>query len=165
MDATQLRSIQSPLKLKYKEDPASAVVTLRAEGRIGEGVSCSVDTGRALVQAGLHRATGGDGSMICSGNMLLEALAACAGVTLNVVATAMGLDVGDARIIAEGELDFRGTLGVSKEAPVGFREIRLKFVLITTAEKEKLDKLVELTERYCVVLQTLRIPPAISVEY
>ncbi len=123
MDSTRLRTIQSPLKQKYKEDPVAAVVTLRAEGRIGEGVSCSVDTGRALVKAGLHEATGGDGSLVCSGNMLLEALAACAGVTLNAVATAMDIDIGDARTIAEGELDFRGTLGVSREAPVGFRDI------------------------------------------
>ncbi len=165
MDSTQLRIIQSPLKQKYREDPEAAVVTLRAEGRIGEGVSCRIETGKAIIQAGLHKATGGDGSMVCSGNMLLEALAACAGVTLNAVATAMSIDIGDARTIAEGELDFRGTLGVSREAPVGFRSIRLKFILQTSESREKIDKLIRLTERYCVVLQTLRNPPDISVEY
>ncbi len=163
MNSSQLRTIQSPLKQRYREDPASAVVMLRAEGETGEGVTCSIDTGKALVKAGLHEATGGDGSMVCSGNMLLEALAACAGVTLNAVASAMEIDIGNARIVAEGELDFRGTLGVSKEAPVGFMNIHLTFIFNTDIPEDQIEKLIGRTERYCVVLQTLRNPPSVSV--
>jgi uncharacterized OsmC-like protein len=159
MDAAELRATQAPLKARYKEDAGSALVTLRAEGELGAGISCKVDTGRALVEAGLHPATGGSGLQACSGDMLLEALAACAGVTLGAVATAIGVEVRGGRVKAEGDLDFRGTLGVSKEAPVGFREIRLAFELDTDAQPEQLDQLLKLTERYCVVLQTLRTPP------
>jgi uncharacterized OsmC-like protein len=159
MDAAELRATQAPLKARYKEDAESALVTLRAEGELGAGISCKVDTGRALVEAGLHPATGGSGLQACSGDMLLEALAACAGVTLGAVATAIGVEVRGGRVKAEGDLDFRGTLGVSKEAPVGFREIRLAFELDTDARPEQLDQLLKLTERYCVVLQTLRAPP------
>jgi uncharacterized OsmC-like protein len=159
MDAAELRATQAPLKARYKEDAESALVTLRAEGELGAGISCKVDTGRALVEAGLHPATGGSGLQACSGDMLLEALAACAGVTLGAVATAIGVEVRGGRVKAEGDLDFRGTLGVSKEAPVGFREIRLAFELDTDAQPEQLDQLLKLTERYCVVLQTLRAPP------
>jgi len=163
MNADDLKALQAPLKQKYKDNPAAAVVTLRAESRAGDGVSCTVATGRALVQAGLHPATGGDGSLACSGDMLLEALVACAGVTLRAVATAIGVELRDARVMAEGDLDFRGTLGVSKKAPVGFREIRLRFALDTDAPEDQRATLVRLTERYCVVLQTLRQPPTISV--
>jgi uncharacterized OsmC-like protein len=163
MNAEQLKSIQGPLKERYKTDPASALVTLRAQGRATHGVSCRVETGKALVAAGLHPATGGDGSLACSGDMLLEALVACAGVTLGAVATAIGLDLRDATVTAEGDLDFRGTLGVSKEAAVGFRDIRLRFELDTNASEEQQATLIRLTERYCVVLQTLRRPPGISV--
>src|SRR3954465_9265944 len=160
MDGTALRELQAPLKARYKEEPASAVVTLRAQGRIGqEGLSCKVDTGRALVEAGLHPATGGTGLQACSGDMLLEALVACAGVTLKAVATALQIDLKDASVTAEGDLDFRGTLGVAKDAPVGFREIRLKFDVQSTASPDQVKKLIELTERYCVVLQTLRNSP------
>jgi uncharacterized OsmC-like protein len=159
MDAAELRATQAPLKARYKEDAAAALVTLRAEGELGAGISCKVDTGRALVEAGLHPATGGSGLQACSGDMLLEALAACAGVTLGAVATAIGVNVRGGKVRAEGDLDFRGTLGVSKEAPVGFREIRLAFELDTDAQPEQLDQLLKLTERYCVVLQTLRAPP------
>ena len=162
MDADELKSLQAPLKQQYKNDPASAVVTLRASGRATGAVSCKVDTGRAIVEAGLHPATGGDGSLACSGDMLLEALVACAGVTLRAVATAIGVDLRDATVTAEGDLDFRGTLGVSKEAHVGFRDIRLRFDLETDASEEQRATLLRLTERYCVVLQTLRQPPAIS---
>jgi uncharacterized OsmC-like protein len=140
------------------------VVTLRAAGRIGEDVSCSVQTGRALVQAGLHPASGGTGSLACSGDMLLEALVACAGVTLGAVATALGITLRGGEVRAEGDLDFRGTLGVAKDAPVGFRDIRLKFLLDTDAERAQLDKLLQLTERYCVVYQTLRGAPSITIE-
>jgi uncharacterized OsmC-like protein len=150
-----LRSLQAPLKDRYRESPEAALVTLTAEGSLGEGVSCSVNTGRALAEAGLHPATGGDGSQLCSGDMLLEALVACAGVTLRAVATSMGLSVNGGRVVADGELDFRGTLGVSKEAPVGFESIRLRFELDTEATDEELATLLRLTERYCVVLQTL----------
>lgn len=159
MDATTLRSIQQPLKDAYREEAGRALVTLRASGSLGEGVSCSVDTGRAIAEAGLHPATGGDGSQLCSGDMLLEALVACAGVTMAAVATSMGLDIGDARVHAEGDIDFRGTLGVNKEAPVGFRDIRLRFEIDRDLDDEVLAKLVELTERYCVVLQTIRSAP------
>lgn len=155
MKSDQLRSLQAPLKKKYKEDPESAIITLRAEGKIGEGVTCKVDTGSKLTEAGLHPATGGDGLSACSGDMLLEALSACAGVTLNAVATAIGITLDDATIKAEGDLDFRGTLGVSKEAPVGFKEIRLHYDLNTKASGEEIDNLLKLTERYCVVFQTL----------
>jgi uncharacterized OsmC-like protein len=157
-----LKALQAPLKQKYKDDPASALITLRATGRATGAVSCKVDTGRALVEAGLHPATGGDGSLLCSGDMLLEALVACAGVTLSAVATAIGVTLRDATIMAEGDLDFRGTLGVAKEAPVGFREIRLRFDLETDASEEQRATLLKLTERYCVVLQTLRQPTAVS---
>lgn len=164
MNGDELRALQAPIKERYRADAAAAVVTLRAEGRIGEGVSCSVQTGRALVQAGLHPASGGTGSLACSGDMLLEALVACAGVTLSAVATALGITLRGGEVRAEGDLDFRGTLGVAKDAPVGFRDIRLKFVLDTDAGREQLDKLLQLTERYCVVYQTLRASPPIKVE-
>jgi uncharacterized OsmC-like protein len=163
MNAESLKALQAPLKDRYRTDPAAALVTLRAEGRALDGVSCRVETGKALVEAGLHPATGGDGSLVCSGDMLLEALVACAGVTLRAVATALGIELRDARISAAGDLDFRGTLGVSKEVPVGFREIRLTFDLDTSATEEQRATLVRLTERYCVVLQTLRQPPPIAV--
>jgi uncharacterized OsmC-like protein len=163
MNAEQLKALQTPIKERYRKDPSAAVVTLRAQGRIGEGIACRVDTGKALVEAGLHPATGGSGLQACSGDMLLEALVACAGVTLKAVATALGIDVKDATLTAEGDLDFRGTLGVAKDAPVGFREIRLKFDLDTEASEEQLRKLIELTERYCVVLQTIRGSPAVAV--
>lgn len=163
MNADELRAAQAPLKERYRESPESAVVTLRAHGRAGEGISCSVDTGRALVVAGLHPATGGSGQAACSGNMLLDALVACAGVTLNAVATSLGIELRSATLQAEGDLDFRGTLGVSKEAPVGFRNIRLQFTLDTDASEEQLDTLLRLTERYCVVYQTLAHPPALAV--
>jgi uncharacterized OsmC-like protein len=164
MDKEQLRSIQAPLKKKYKEEPAAAVVTLKARGRVGEGVSCKVETGRALAAAGLHPATGGDGQLACSGDMLLEALVACAGVTLAAVAASLGITVQEGVVRAEGDLDFRGTLAVSKEAPVGFRSIRLFFDLKADATEEQLATLVHLTERYCVVFQTLSHPPRLSVE-
>jgi uncharacterized OsmC-like protein len=163
MNADELRTIQSPLKAKYRSDPATATVTLRAEARMSEGIACKVDTGRTLVEAGLHPATGGDGTQVCSGNMLLEALTACAGVTLQAVATATGVPLQDFTVRAEGDLDFRGTLGISKEVPVGFGRIRLAFDLRTDAPAEQIAKLIELTERYCVVLQTLRKAPTISV--
>jgi len=163
MNADELRSLQAPLKERYREEPESALITLRANGRLGEGVTCKVQTGRALVEAGLHPATGGNGAAACSGDMLLEALVACAGVTLNAVATALGIVLRDATLEAEGDLDFRGTLGVSKETPVGFKNIRLQFTLDTDATQEQLDTLIRLTERYCVVYQTLANPPALSV--
>lgn len=163
MSALDLRALQAPLKEKYRVTPDAALVTLRAEGRVGEGVSCSVATGRAMVEAGLHPATGGSGLQVCSGDMLLQALVACAGVTLAAVATSLGVSLTAAEVLAEGDLDFRGTLGVARDAPVGFREIRLAFNLDSTADPAQLDKLVELTERYCVVLQTLRGgPPVIT---
>ncbi|HZT46833.1 MAG TPA: OsmC family protein [Hyphomicrobiaceae bacterium] len=163
MDAAALKALQAPLKDKYRQTPEAAVVTLKAEGRIGEGVTCSVATGKALVEAGLHPATGGSGMSACSGDMLLEALVACAGVTLNAVATALALPVRDARIRAEGDLDFRGTLGVAKEAPVGFRDIRLSFEIDGDLSEEQRATLMKLTERYCVVYQTLRSAPPITV--
>ncbi|MDP9134153.1 MAG: OsmC family protein [Actinomycetota bacterium] len=162
MDTADLRTLQAPLKQRYRDDPDAAVVTLKASGSLGEGITCSVDTGRALAEAGLHPASGGDGSQLCSGDMLLEALAACAGVTLRAVATSLALDVEGGRVLAEGDLDFRGTLGVDKEAPVGFREVRLRFELDTDAGEDELATLLKLTERYCVVLQTLARPPALS---
>jgi uncharacterized OsmC-like protein len=164
MNADTLRALQAPLKQRYRDDPETAFVTLRASGEATEGVSCRVETGRALVEAGLHPATGGDGSLACSGDMLLEALVACAGVTLRAVATAIGVELRHASVSAEGDLDFRGTLGVSKEAPVGFRDIRLRFDLDTDADEAQRANLIRLTERYCVVLQTLRHPPPISVD-
>ena len=159
MDREQLRAVQEPLKERYRQEPASALVTLRASGTLGEGVTCSVATGRALAEAGLHPASGGDGLSLCSGDMLLEALAACAGVTLRAVATSLGLDVRTGAVNVEGDLDFRGTLAVSKEVPVGFRTIRLNFELDTDASDEELDTLLRLTQRYCVVYQTLAAPP------
>jgi uncharacterized OsmC-like protein len=161
VNAEELKALQAPIKDRYRKEPQAALVTLRAQGRIGEGIACRVDTGRALVEAGLHPATGGSGLQACSGDMLLEALVACAGVTLNAVATALGIDLRDGKVIAEGDLDFRGTLGVAKDAPVGFREIRLRFDLDTDAPAEQQKKLIELTERYCVVLQTLRASPPV----
>ena len=162
MNADELKSLQAPIKDSYRKNPSAAVVTLKAQGRIGEGIACRVDTGRALVEAGLHPATGGSGLQACSGDMLLEALVACAGVTLKAVAVALNINLRDGKLTAEGDLDFRGTLGVAKDAPVGFREIRLAFELDTDAEPEQLDLLLKLTERYCVVLQTLRTPPVTS---
>ena len=163
MNSEELRSIQAPVKERYRETPEAALVTLRAEGSIGEGVSCKIDTGKALVVAGLHPATGGSGQAACSGDMLLEALVACAGVTLNAVATALEIELRHAWIKAEGDLDFRGTLGVSKEVPVGFQNIRLQFTLDTDASDEKLATLLRLTERYCVVYQTLTHSPELRV--
>jgi uncharacterized OsmC-like protein len=155
MDGDQLRALQAPLKERYKNDPEAAVVTLSASGELGEGVACSVQTGRALAEAGLHPATGGDGSLLCSGDMLLEALVACAGVTLRAVSTSLGIPVRSGRVRAEGDLDFRGTLGVDRAAPVGFRAIRLSFELEADADEDQLATLEKLTERYCVVYQTL----------
>ena len=152
----QLKAAQAPLKERYRSTPGAALVRLHAEGALGEGVSCSVATGKALVEAGLHPATGGAGTQACSGDMLLQALVACAGVTLSAVATSMGLDVQGGQLRAEGDLDFRGTLGVAKDVPVGFQDIHLQITLQTTASPEQLNKLLELTERYCVVLQTLK---------
>ena len=162
MNADQLKALQAPLKQKYKDNPEAGVVTLRASGEATGAVTCKVSTGQALVEAGLHPATGGDGSFACSGDMLLEALVACAGVTLRAVATSIGIELRRATVSAEGDLDFRGTLGVSKEAPVGFREIRLRFDLETDATEEQKASLLKLTERYCVVLQTLRQPPSVA---
>jgi uncharacterized OsmC-like protein len=155
MKAEELKSLQTPLKERYRQQPDAALVTLKAEGRLGEGVSCKVATSKAMIEAGLHPATGGDGLMACSGDMLLEALVACAGVTLSAVATAIGVEVKTGTVRAEGDLDFRGTLGVSKEAPVGFQRIRLHFDLETNATEEQLATLLKLTERYCVVYQTV----------
>lgn len=158
MQADELRAIQAPLKERYREDPGAAVVTLTASGTLGEGVTCGVRTGKALAVAGLHPASGGDGTALCSGDMLLEALAACAGVTMRAVATSLDIPV-EGTITASGDLDFRGTLGVDRDAPVGFRTIRLRFDLVADADDERVHKLVELTERYCVVLQTLAGSP------
>ena len=163
MEAEELRALQAPLKQQYRSDPGKAVVTLRASGRLdGPGVSCRVETGRALVEAGLHPATGGTGLQACSGDMLLEALAACAGVTLRAVATALEIPIRGGTVEVEGDLDFRGTLGVSKEVPVGFQTIRLRLNLDSDATAEQLDTLLKLTERYCVVLQTLRSAPVVT---
>jgi uncharacterized OsmC-like protein len=159
----ELRALQAPLKARYKEDPHTAVVTLRAEGRLGDGVTCKIETGKALVSAGLHPATGGTGIAACSGDMLLEALVACAGVTLNAVATSLGIALRDATLRAEGDLDFRGTLGVAKDAPVGLAAFRLHIDLDTDASEEQTATLLRLTERYCVVFQTLSRPPAIRL--
>lgn len=155
MDSAELKSLQAPLKEKYRSDPQSAIITLRANGKIGEGISCKVETGRALAEAGLHPATGGTGLQVCSGDMLLQALVACAGVTLQAVATAIGIEIQQGIVSAEGDLDFRGTLGVSKEAPVGFKTIRLQFNIESNATEEQMESLKKLTERYCVVYQTL----------
>jgi uncharacterized OsmC-like protein len=163
VDGEQLRDIQAPLKERYREAPEAAVVTLTASGQLGEGVSCSLETGRALAEAGLHPASGGDGTQLCSGDMLLEALVACAGVTLRAVATSLGIAVESGTVSAEGEVDFRGTLAVDREAPVGFREIRLEFELDAEASEEELATLLKLTERYCVVFQTLAKSPSLGV--
>jgi uncharacterized OsmC-like protein len=162
MDSTELRALQGPLKERYRSEPGAAVVTLKAQAALGEGITCNVETGRAIAAAGLHPATGGSGAELCSGDMLLEALAACAGVTMRSVATALEIPV-EGTVRAEGDLDFRGTLGVDREAPVGFRSIRLSFDLETDAEPDRVDKLLELTERYCVVLQTLAATPELVV--
>ncbi len=165
MKSEDLKALQAPLKSAYRECPESAVITLEAEGKLGEeNISCKVDTGKALVEAGLHPATGGDGSFACSGDMLLEALVACAGVTLKAVATALEIDLRGGRVRAEGDLDFRGTLGVDKAAPVGFKNIRLQFELDTDASEEQLESLLKLTERYCVVYQTLKNTPPVNIE-
>jgi uncharacterized OsmC-like protein len=163
VDRDELQTLQAPLKERYRDDPAAALVTLSAVGTLGDGVSCSVETGRALAEAGLHPATGGDGALLCSGDMLLEALVACAGVTLRAVATSLEIDIRSGRVRAEGDLDFRGTLGVDREAPVGFSAIRLVFELDTDAGAEQLETLQRLTERYCVVYQTLARPPGLAV--
>jgi uncharacterized OsmC-like protein len=163
MDADSLKALQAPLKQRYREKPETALITLRAAGRLGDGVTCRINTGKALVEAGLHPATGGNGLAACSGDMLLEALVACAGVTLGAVATALGLNLRDGTVSAEGDLDFRGTLGVDRAAPVGFREIRLSFDLDTNASEEQVATLLRLTERYCVVYQTLRNAPPIAI--
>ncbi|MBL8690045.1 MAG: OsmC family protein [Rhodospirillaceae bacterium] len=165
MNAEDLRAMQAPLKSRYKETPDAAVITLKAEGDLdSQEIACSVETGKALVKAGLHPATGGDGSFACSGDMLLQALAACAGVTLRAVATALGIELKSGKVRCEGDLDFRGTLGVDKTAPVGFREIRLAFDIATDADKDAVAKLIQLTERYCVVFQTIKVSPAVSVQ-
>jgi uncharacterized OsmC-like protein len=164
MDATELRAVQTPLKDQYRDDPESAVVTLRARGQLGEEtLTCSVETGRALVEAGLHPATGGNGLSACSGDLLLQALVACAGVTLRAVSTALGIELRDGTVTAEGEVDFRGTLGVDRDAPVGFRSMRLHIQVDTDADEAAVAKLLELTERYCVVYQTLRQAPDVEV--
>ena len=165
MDATELKNLQAPLKEKYKVQPDTALITLKAEGHLGDGISCKIETGKALVEAGLHPATGGNGMLACSGDMLLEALVACAGVTLSAVATAIGVNIKSGRVKAEGDLDFRGTLGVSKEASVGFRQIRLGFYLDTDANGEQMASLAKLTERYCVVYQTITGGTPIATSY
>jgi uncharacterized OsmC-like protein len=165
MDANELRAMQAPIKERYKSDPQAAVITLKAKGTLDDGnIACKIETSRALNAAGLHPATGGSGLELCSGDMLLEALVACAGVTLKAVATALDIPLKAGRVSAEGELDFRGTLGVAKEAPVGFREIRLRFDLDTDAAQDKLDQLLKLTERYCVVYQTIKAGPPVAVK-
>jgi uncharacterized OsmC-like protein len=164
MDATELRAMQAPIKERYKTDPKSAIITLRAKGTLDDtNIACKVETGRALAVAGLHPATGGSGLDLCSGDMLLEALVACAGVTLKAVATALAIPLKSGTVSAEGDLDFRGTLGVAKDAPVGFAQIRLSFDVDTEAEQEKLDQLLKLTERYCVVYQTIKSGPPVEV--
>ncbi len=164
MDAAELRAMQAPIKERYRSDPSAAVITLKAKGSVdGEGIACKLETGRALAMAGLHPATGGSGLELCSGDMLLEALVACAGVTLKSVATAIEVPLKTGNVIAEGDLDFRGTLGVDKDAPVGFAEIRLRFDVETEAPQEKLDQLLKLTERYCVVYQTIKNGPKVEV--
>jgi uncharacterized OsmC-like protein len=163
MKAEELRELQAPLKQRYRDEPGAALITLTARGNLDAGITCAVETGKALVQAGLHPATGGDGLSACSGDMLLQALVACAGVTLRAVATALGIAVHGGNVVAEGDLDFRGTLGVSREAPVGFADIRLRFELDTDATDEQLQNLLKLTERYCVVYQTLRRAPEVAI--
>jgi uncharacterized OsmC-like protein len=165
MDATELKNLQAPLKEKYRREPESAIITLKAEGEVGDGISCNVQTGRALVEAGLHPATGGTGILACSGDLLLEALVACAGVTLKAVATAIGIEIKKGTIKAEGDLDFKGTLGVSRGAPVGFHEIRLHFNLDSNANAEQIGSLAKLTERYCVVYQTLSRGVSIQTKF
>jgi len=165
MTPDELRSLQAPLKAQYRERPETALVTLKAEGRVGENMTCKIETGKARVEAGLHPATGGDGQSACSADMLLEALVGCAGVTLSAVATSLGISLRNATIRAEGDLDFRGTLGVSKDMPVGFKQIRLQFDLDTDASEEQRANLIRLTERYCVVYQTLNQPPNIAVSH
>ena len=165
MNAEELKTLQAPLKEKYRNHPESAIITLRAEGNIGENISCKIDTARALVEAGLHPATGGTGLLACSGDLLLEALVACAGVTLKAVATAIGVEIKEGTVKAEGDLDFKGTLGVSKEVPVGFKDIRLKFELESNANDDQLASLAKLTERYCVVYQTLIKGVVIKTEF
>jgi uncharacterized OsmC-like protein len=162
MDRDELRAVQEPLKERYRNEPAAARVTLRASAILGEGITCSIATGRAMAEAGLHPATGGDGLSLCSGDMLLEALAACAGVTLRAVATSLGVEVATGMVRAEGDLDFRGTLAIDKEAPVGFEAIRLSFELETDASDDELDTLLRLTQRYCVVFQTLATSPTLT---
>jgi uncharacterized OsmC-like protein len=162
MEREELRAVQAPLKERYRDEPQAALVTLSARGTLSEGISCSVDTGRVLAEAGLHPASGGDGSLLCSGDMLLEALVACAGVTLRAVSTSLGISVETGQVRAEGDLDFRGTMAVDGDAPVGFRAIRLSFELETDASQEELDTLLKLTERYCVVFQSLASPPELS---
>jgi len=165
MDADQLRAMQAPIKQRYKDDPDAAVITLKAKGTLDDSnIACKVETGRALAMAGLHPATGGSGLELCSGDMLLEALVACAGVTLKAVATALAIPLRSGIVSAEGELDFRGTLGVAKDAPVGFRQIRLRFDVDTDAPQDKLDQLLKLTERYCVVYQTIKSGPPVDVQ-
>jgi uncharacterized OsmC-like protein len=165
MNATDLKKLQAPLKEKYREQPQSAIITLKAQGKIGEGISCKVETGRAMMEAGLHPATGGTGMLACSGDMLLEALVACAGVTLQAVTTAIGVEIKGGTITAEGNLDFKGTLGVSKEVPVGFKNIRLQIDLDTNATDEQMASIKKLTERYCVVYQTLTKGVEIKTKY
>jgi uncharacterized OsmC-like protein len=165
MNSAELKKLQAPLKEKYRENPESALITLQAKGKVGEGISCKVDTGRALIEAGLHPATGGTGMLACSGDLLLEALVACAGVTLSAVAAAIGIEINDGHIQAEGDLDFRGTLGVSKEAPVGFRFIRLYLNITSNATTEQMKTLINLTERYCVVYQTLSKGVPVEIVY
>jgi len=165
MDAVELRAMQAPIKERYKQDPSAAIITLKAKGSTDtEGLTCKVETGRALAVAGLHPATGGSGLELCSGDMLLEALVACAGVTLKAVSTALEIPLKSANVSAEGDLDFRGTLGVAKDAPVGFAQIRLTFDVETDAPQEKLDQLLKLTERYCVVYQTIKSGPPVAVK-
>jgi uncharacterized OsmC-like protein len=165
MNSTELKNLQAPLKEKYRTQPESAIIILKAEGKIGEGISCKVETGRSIVEAGLHPATGGTGLLACSGDMLLEALVACAGVTMQAVATAIGVEIKNGTVKAEGDLDFKGTLGVSKETPVGFKSIRLSFNLDTNATDEQMESLKKLTERYCVVYQTITKGVAVEIQY
>ena len=165
MNSTELRSLQAPLKEIYRAEPESAIITLKAQGKIEEGISCKVETGRALVEAGLHPATGGNGVLVCSGDMLLQALVACAGVTLSAIATAIGVEIKNGIVKAEGDLDFRGTLGMSKDVPVGFKTIRLQFILESSATKEQTESISKLTERYCVVYQTLTKGVNVETQY
>jgi uncharacterized OsmC-like protein len=165
MNSTELRSLQAPLKEKYRAEPESAIITLKAQGKIEEGISCKVETGRALVEAGLHPATGGNGVLVCSGDMLLQALVACAGVTLSAIATAIGVKIKKGTVKAEADLDFRGTLGMSKDVPVGFKTIRLQFILESSATKEQTESISKLTERYCVVYQTLTKGVNVETQY